>query len=270
MDEPRLDDFSDEALDAVLAAGDEALLDHVRAHADPTQTLAALLAEPGDLASDRGAVGVSPSSVAHRPKRQIRDRVQAWGFYHEIADICDLAAVFNWVSNIHDADHLARAVRLLCVRALDLDHVVESAPQGAHGRAIKVLRLLRRSLDHAAAHARDLVLALGPVRTDKYLRLPHLSGELTEDLGRALAHAHAFARLFLRSMEIDASGLDLTDVRLPDRDRDMVLTRVVWDVDTRWPADVHAWLQVRSEEIEPGVFRLRGGTERDPHESAGV
>ncbi|WUI02805.1 hypothetical protein OHR68_13660 [Spirillospora sp. NBC_00431] len=64
------------------------------------------------------------------------------------------------------------------------------------------------------------------------------------------------------ALPVDASGADLTDVRMSHL---MVLDGVVWDEHARWPPDLRERVADRSLEISSGVYRVGGGTERDPH-----
>ncbi|WP_170180512.1 hypothetical protein [Actinomadura pelletieri] len=45
---------------------------------------------------------------------------------------------------------------------------------------------------------------------------------------------------------------------------------MVWDRATRWPPGLHEQIADRSEEIGAGVYRVGGGTERDPHPVSGL
>jgi hypothetical protein len=63
--------------------------------------------------------------------------------------------------------------------------------------------------------------------------------------------------------EVDASGADLSALDLADMS---VLEGVVWTEETTWPDGIREQVQSRSLEIRPGVYRVHGGSERDPSE----
>jgi hypothetical protein len=65
----------------------------------------------------------------------------------------------------------------------------------------------------------------------------------------------------LANINIDASGADLRQLKLQDLD---VLDGVIWTSDTVWPTGLARIIRTHSEEIEPGVYRIRFGDDRDP------
>lgn len=114
--------------------------------------------------------------------------------------------------------------------------------------------------------ANDLDLDLDLVRVRALARDLDLARYLAHDRGLALnlAHALEYARdldYVLKTLPVDASGADLTGVRVPHL---AVLDGVVWDERTRWPSDLRGQITDRSEEIASGVYQVRGGTERVP------
>ena len=64
----------------------------------------------------------------------------------------------------------------------------------------------------------------------------------------------------LASIRVDASGADLSGLEIPYPD---VLEGVIWTAETIWPSDVAGQVLARSDEIRPGIFQVRGGSERD-------
>lgn len=110
-----------------------------------------------------------------------------------------------------------------------------------------------RAIARARALARDLARDRGLARY-----LAHDRG-LARGLAFDLAHALEYARdldYVLKTLPVDASGADLTGVRVPHL---AVLDGVVWDERTRWPSDLRGQITDRSEEIASGVYQVRGG-----------
>jgi FtsZ-interacting cell division protein YlmF len=64
-------------------------------------------------------------------------------------------------------------------------------------------------------------------------------------------------------LPLNLSGIDLTNVTLHVED----LTGAIWNDDTQWPnTEVATTVRSISEELTPGTWRIRTGTERDPSE----
>lgn len=132
--------------------------------------------------------------------------------------------------------------------AIDLDRTAGLADDLA--RDLGLARGLSRTLD--LADARDL--ARGRAR------------DRATDLVRGLQEAIGWAEeLAGRSHEgeVDASGADLSAVDLTDIS---VLVGVVWTEETAWPPGIADQVRARSREIRPGMYRVCGGSERDPSE----
>lgn len=63
------------------------------------------------------------------------------------------------------------------------------------------------------------------------------------------------------SLPLDLSGIDLTGITLHLD----VLAGAIWSSDTQWPGpDIAAHVLAISEELSPGTYRIRTGTQRDP------
>ncbi|WP_171064513.1 hypothetical protein [Actinomadura soli] len=264
-------DRDDEALDAALVAGDAELLNYVRTYADPAHALAALLAEcPPDNQPDTMAT-IDPALAG--PAQQIQIRVLVLALTHAVTPAHDLAD--DLARDLAHARDLARSHNLARTLAHDLDFLL--------GLGGTLDRTLARTLVRALVRARDLDHALARVLAhnrdfDRGLSLARdHSRDLALNLALDLAHDLDLVRDLVRdledslaSVEIDASGADLAELELAESSLTEVLAGVVWDEDTRWPPDLRESIAARSEEIRPGVYRVRGGTERDPHETAGV
>jgi hypothetical protein len=54
--------------------------------------------------------------------------------------------------------------------------------------------------------------------------------------------------------------LDIDDVEM--------VAGVIWDETTAWPPGIADQVRAASQEIRPGVYRVGGGSERDPAEYA--
>ena len=132
--------------------------------------------------------------------------------------------------------------------AIDLDRTVDLADDLA--RDLALARGLSRTRD--LAEARDL--ARGRARD----RATDLARGLQEAVGRAEELAGRF-----HAGEVDASGADLSALDLTDIS---VLVGVVWTAETAWPPGIADQVRARSREIRPGVYRVCGGSERDPSE----
>lgn len=145
-------------------------------------------------------------------------------------------------------------------RDLGLDLAVASAlgrePVGPDQTLRAVNHALQRALDRAAGltfdgeDAGDLVGDLTLVRALVRALVMLSSGAAQV---RDLIEVFAGVRL-------DASGVNLSLLRFPDLE---VLAGVVWSEATVWPKDVGELIRERSEEIGAGVWRIRGGSERE-------
>jgi len=160
----------------------------------------------------------------------------------------------------------ARDVTRDLMRARDLTRAVASGPTLEAGRVID----LDRAVDLAGALAGDLGLARGLSLTRDFADARDLARgrarDRATDLARGLHEAAGWAEeLVGRSHEgeVDASGADLSALDLTDIS---VLAGVVWTEETAWPPGIAAQVRARSREIRPRVYRVCGGSERDPSE----
>jgi hypothetical protein len=232
-------DPDDEVLDAVMAGGDAELLNHVRTHANPTRVLAALLDElpQGIQPEPTTASHLVPAGPAHRIRARALDHALDHALVQALALVLDRDLAFDLALALNRVRALDRDLRLARTLVCDL--------------GLDLVRALVRAFDLV----RDLDLALA----------------LDRDLARDLARARYLIGDCLEGVEIDASGADLADLELSTSSLAEVLAGVVWDEDTRWPPNLRESILAQSEQIRPGVYRVRGGgTERDPHETAGV
>ncbi|GAA2255265.1 hypothetical protein GCM10010402_08170 [Actinomadura luteofluorescens] len=280
------DELTDSELDAALAAADVQLLDHVRAHADPAAALAALLDDTSTSALDLpaslpGGVDASPSGTTPAAANYIRARALAHALVSGLTDtssqVDDLVALISRAQTIGRASDLndlrtrsARVVRShvhAILRVQDLANELDLARDRRSDRAntlaatlnqsralVRVLmrgfdRAIDRVIDLDSMVGRDLDTATGPAF----------------NLVREIDTAHGLARDLscdLMAQQVDASGIDLTKISLPDL---AVLEGVVWDEFTRWQPGLRDRIADQSEEIAAGIYRVRSGTDRDPH-----
>lgn len=69
----------------------------------------------------------------------------------------------------------------------------------------------------------------------------------------------------LATGHIDASAADLRQLKVRDLD---VLDGITWTRETIWPPSIRSEVRARSGEIEPGVYRVGDGNDRDPADLA--
>jgi hypothetical protein len=60
----------------------------------------------------------------------------------------------------------------------------------------------------------------------------------------------------LKTLEIDASGADLSDIYLPDVE---ILDLVIWTYETSWPDGMLGQIENHSVEIKAGIFQIHSG-----------
>ncbi len=294
------DRLSDAQLDALLAVAHHDLQRHSQDNTNPSAALSALFdppaARPDDAAASRARALIdlrlrardlrpgtstdfcerihaadAPCDVAylafllgistatHKAVLLREGRPRALGLARGIA--MDLAVTFD----------LARGIALAhgIVGDLDLDRYFTLEYDRYFTHALDLARALAYALDFALAHALDLALDLTPARDlvralafdidhGRTHALEHTSSEVHDVLAR-------MGRVLLDAAPVDASGLDLSDLRLPDID---VLAGVTWTKQTIWPDEVRAVVEDRSTPIRPGVYRVCGGREHDPRSSA--
>ncbi|MGI5202793.1 hypothetical protein ACQEU6_14620 [Spirillospora sp. CA-108201] len=265
---PGSDDYplTDNALTVFLARGDAALLRHVRAHSHLGQVLGRLL-EPG-AETKTGSFPVPSAGASresgHGAEKQVRvlalaevvvlDRVR--GDARVLADDVveslevdgDPDSLFAYVRDQISVHRLVGDLDLAVDLALDLDDALE----GRLTDRLAGARTMIRDIIDGSGSARAVARCSGLARET----------EAALDLARSVVHD-------LFGEVIDVAGLDLAlldRAALHYRDADEIvraLAGVVWDEATRWH-----WLQwtvtASSEEVSPGVFRVRDGTERSP------
>ena len=139
-------------------------------------------------------------------------------------------------------------------RTLEADHAID----------------LDRTVDLADDLARDLALAdglglardLAGARDLARGRARDRATDLVRGVQEAVGWAEELVGRFHEG-EVDASGADLSALDLTDIS---VLVGVVWTEETAWPPGIADQVRARSREIRPGIYRVCGGSERDPSE----
>jgi hypothetical protein len=270
---------SDETLDAFLATGDAALLDHVRTHTDPMHALARLLQPQVDAPSSVSSTAALPARPANPVTQLIQARFLANGLARSLS------------RSVTRASDLHRELTRDLDRNLHREHMRtrESARAGQLARDLDLDLDLVRDLDHvcelARIRTRDLTselvgdlatelgvahkLALGLTRSPTRTRAVFCTRKLTFSVPRARARARALVRQLMLE-PVDASGMDLTALISGEADKKLVtevmsvLAEVMWDGATRWPPQLREFAVSRSVEIGPGRYQVRSGTERDP------
>jgi hypothetical protein len=118
----------------------------------------------------------------------------------------------------------------------------------AIGRRTARLSDLGPRADVIREEARSLIGLYGSLRTGVHAALDDLHLATVLNPARELA-----------GIQADVSGVDLSDAHI-----DMeALADVIWTSDTTWPADIADDVRAGSEELRPGVYKVRGpGTGR--------
>ncbi len=223
----------------------------------------AAAADPDALASSRAGLSLPGGQAAAIIAMRARARALAGALGLALNHACDLTRdLTNPLALSPGARARARAGALGRARALRHARVLVRILTGARA-SVRDLEAdheidLDRAVDLAAALVRDLTLTIAP---------PGARGlVLATDLVRCLQEAVGWAKeLVGRSHEgeVDASGADLSALDLTDIS---VLVGVMWTEETAWPPGIGDQVRARSREIRPGVYRVCGGSERDPSE----
>ncbi|WP_328442734.1 hypothetical protein [Amycolatopsis sp. NBC_00438] len=234
--DPEHHHLNDDQLDALLAAADRELLQHIQTEADPTATLLAVMtgtaaeaSVPPPRQSERGARKHHDHTAGQitwrfNVRRLARDVEVAYRLACELTPICDR--------------HLALSIYNLLERVLDLDLNLD-LDRG-------LFDVLTCARDQARYLADNLVLGLDRERVPALVRNLFSARRRARDLS-------------LVGGEIDASGADLSRLEIDDLD---LVAGVVWTAGTVWPPELRSRILARSREICAGVFQVSNGTER--------
>ena len=243
-------ELTDDGLDSLLRYVDDELLHHIQDTVDPAITLTAVMdigtvnaeqAHPGEPAhADQPAILIMRRRVLIPVTRSIQ---AARELARSLGRALDLAA--RALDGARDVTlDAARVLASDFAPLLDLVHALDLDLEDDLARALALARdldiALARDLDFARARdlARDLILVL----------------DLTSDRAWDLAER-----------EIIASGADLSLLAIDDVE---MVVGVIWDEATSWPSGIANQVRAASQEIRPGVYRVKGGSKRDLAEYA--
>ncbi len=191
-----------------------------------------------------------------------------------------LANVLGHAQNLaiqvtHDLTRVRRLDReltmdrdLAILRELAMDIDVDQTFDGIRQLDRVLAENRELSIDREISAARELSIALDRARRFS------LSRERAHDINRSRARAIALAidlaldcarslaegvRQRLNTFEVDASGADLSRIRVVDLS---ALAGVIWSDDTVWPSGVAEHVHRLSRELTSGVYQVRGGGQR--------
>lgn len=202
----------------------------------------------------------------------VHARARALAGALDIANDLDLHLSFDMVGD--SARARARTNALARVRALEgaLDQSLgrDRTPARAREFAGALAAEIAGALVGALAHPEDLV--------QEFSLDPDLDLSQALDLARVLDHggdlalvldiAHVIVHLVaeaLSSVPINLSGADLSHLQGINLE---VLVGAIWSRATTWSSDIREVVKKNSKQIANGLFRVRGGTERDPRDYA--
>lgn len=189
-----------------------------------------------------------------RARDRTYDRVRALA--HELDNRLAFARVSD--PEIDLDHHLASASALARALNIELARDPEDGLADALHRHVGFARDLDGHLALALALTRDLAGRLAREQTHNLAR--HIARDLDRsgdfDLDRHLESARGLQRDLGRARS-DFTNADLREADLAGSP----LTGIRWSRATQWPPDWKGQIEQRSEEVEPGVFEVRGGTE---------
>ncbi|TDD34401.1 hypothetical protein E1287_16745 [Actinomadura sp. KC06] len=267
-------EYGDEELDAVLSAANADILRHLQKSSDSMRLLATLfgVADSMDGESPEAVGGRDPNHSLVLPKpgtdslagRLIHARATASlifelvNFSHqdvalmvrsssgaEFTRLIVSEAVDKLNSAYDYAVHLAKNVNSMW--EIDLDgsdigyHTIETA----------------KRIESVRSMAGKSLLDGDGYRADGFIQI------LGIELG-LLSRQADHTRRTLERIPIDASGADLTGLGVQRPGLDWLIG-VVWDQATHWPIILLERVADNSDEIQPGIYRIRGGAAHDPH-----
>jgi len=237
-------DLTDDQLDALLAAADGELLQHIQAEVDPTATLIAVMTGtaagapvPPPRQPERGA-----SKHHDHPAGLIAWRFTARRLARDVDLAHDLASELDRPRD--EALDVAVYLYQVLARALDLAHNLDQALDRAHDVSPALFDNLTRAQRGTSYLIDNGVQGHGVVRV------------VVNDLAQARSRTRDLSSA---SGEIDASEADLSHLEIDDLD---LVAGVVWTAGTVWPPGVRRRVLARSREIRAGVFQVGSGTER--------
>jgi hypothetical protein len=265
--------LTDTELDLLVQAAGTELLNYVRAAVDPAAGLLALMdqaARPADSGPDdfRTQPGGAALAIRVWAAEVARAVVRSNGFAQALDAALAHALDVSRASTL--ARNLVRDLSFAITRTRDLAYLLDTT------LANDVDEALTHDVPLTLAFARDLDLELSVIR-DRTIALDgdlDLISGLTPGFARGIARASHIARSLARKQDqagelaalacgipIDVSAADLSGLDVDFTDVG-VLAGMVWSATTRWPPGVVERLHACSDFVRDGVFRVRGGSER--------
>jgi hypothetical protein len=250
--------LTEQQLDSLLRAADDDLLDYVRATSNPAAGLAALMTRAEEPLGSDGSDLLTRRVVA------------------VIALRGDARAIARAIDDARDRD---RERGMEFTRALEFDR--ERALSQGHTDNQALIRAFARIRSLAGTLAQGIDLALDINHNLAQARVSNIAQSLLQSLGTGrargrdperrrgsgpvftleLARGHIWQLIdVLDTVPVDASAADLSHLEITDF---AVLWGVVWTKKTVWPPQIQERVGLLSEEIGLGVWRVRGGTERE-------
>jgi hypothetical protein len=265
--------MTDPELEQILAAANAELLEHIEAATDPSLTLSAVMARPpvSYFPGRPSPAGEAAVILAERSLARTIDRARdnAGSIHRALADVLDRNRARDNART--RASNRARAIARAVDRSLAIAYNIASA--NALYRARADARDLGQTLGHARAIARAVDFALDGQLAENLAAIAQALYPEPDfaDLGRGCDRAldlkcalnrHSVLVPRFDAVEVDASGVDLSALDLPDMS---VLEGVVWTDETIWPPGVREQVDPLSHEIDAGVYQVQsGGSEREP------
>lgn len=293
--------LSDRELDALLATASDELLTYVRRWTNPTTALLAIMAadnihEPNAATADENTdVFLAREHAGDHALAAIEMRALAAAFDYVLDENC-ARSLTHASYRAHDLDHaydpaldlVLRRARTLAHELIHtltyaVDHAFNPALGGAFDDTLTQARNLGDALEEATSIITALLDSLPPPHGLSLTRICTAAEAIALDLTEARDNVQQLTRSIvragnlagrldhavggrinsirqLRSGQVDVSGTDLSRGNFSDL---KVLEGVIWTPRTIWPAGLVANLLPLSAEIGPGVYQVRGGSERD-------
>jgi hypothetical protein len=273
--------LTDTDLDLRVQVAGAELLDYVRAASDPQVGLLALMdhadratdSGPDDFCAQPGGAALAARVWAADVARTV---IRSIGFAQALdaalAYALDISKASTLTRNlIRDLSFaVTRAHHLTCLLDRALTHDVAEALT----HDIPLTLAITRDLDLELSFIRDRTIELDndldllPGLTPGFVRSIARARHVARNLAREEEPARKLAAL-VQGIPVDVSGADLSELDVDFTDL-TVLAGMVWSETTRWPPGVVARLQAYSDDVKQGVFRVRGGTEREEAEGVPV
>ncbi|RFS83693.1 hypothetical protein D0T12_22025 [Actinomadura spongiicola] len=262
--------------DRLLAEAHDDLLRHIQAHTDPIPSLLAFMEDdttpfqPAAGFHSRDLTILELRSLVHRTHgllpeglTELRDALLRADLpdpntkylallttlMQGLVTVCALQPAHE-LELYRELQHdLVLAQKLAAALDLDLRSELAFAPDLANNLYSRLGKALDQTLDRGHAFSLDFAF-FSSYRTDIHHAV-WVAGQLIQAIAAALG-----------AVPVNLSGVDASHLRDMNLE---TLAGTVWDRATSWPESLRELVEWHSEEIRDGLFRVRGGTERDPH-----